>query len=59
MDRKYLRIVGIGAAMGLMIGTVIGAATDNVGVWLVIGFIFGAAIGATVGRILAGDSNGD
>ncbi|MCH7698121.1 MAG: hypothetical protein IH865_04190 [Chloroflexi bacterium] len=59
MDRKYVRIVGIGAAMGLMIGTVIGAATDNVGVWLVVGFIFGAAIGATIGRILATYSNGD
>ena len=42
MDQKY---VGIGAATG------------TIGVWLMVGFVFGAAIGATIGRILAVDSN--
>lgn len=34
---------GTGAALGMVFGIVIGAATDNVGAWLAIGLALGAA----------------
>ena len=38
--------VGVGAALGMTVGIVIGAATDNLGAWLAIGLVLGAALGA-------------
>ena len=37
---------GTGAALGMVFGIAIGAATDNVGAWLAIGLALGAAFGA-------------
>ena len=34
--------------LGIIIGTVIGALTDNVGVWIGIGIVFGAGIGTAI-----------
>ena len=38
--------VGVGVALGMTFGIVIGAATDNLGAWLAIGLALGAALGA-------------
>ena len=34
---------GRGIAMGLLLGTAIGVATNNIGLWLALGIVFGAA----------------
>ena len=34
--------------MGIIIGTVVGALTDNVGLWIVIGIAVGAAVGGVM-----------
>jgi len=38
-DRKK----GSGIALGLILGTALGVATDNLGLWLSLGIVFGAA----------------
>ena len=37
--------------LGIIIGTVIGALTDNVGLWIALGLVFGAAIAASLPRL--------
>ena len=37
-------------AVGIIIGVVIGVLTDNVGLWIALGLVFGTAIGATLER---------
>ncbi|MGB0346400.1 MAG: hypothetical protein ACPGGA_02880 [Balneolaceae bacterium] len=34
---------GSGVALGLIVGTVLGVVTDNLGFWLSMGIVFGAA----------------
>ena len=41
-------IVGIGLTLGVAIGVVFGAATDNVGLWIAMGAAFGLMIGAAI-----------
>jgi hypothetical protein len=48
-SRTYL---AIGSGLGLTFGVVIGAVTDNVGIWVALGPIIGAGIGIAVGSIL-------
>ena len=38
--------MGVAVAMGVVIGSVIGAASDNLGLWIAVGVAAGAAIGA-------------
>jgi len=40
-----------------MVGTVIGALTDNIGLWIAIGIAVGAAIGASSLRLLGQQKN--
>jgi len=52
---------GVGGALGAGIGVAIGAATENIGVWIAIGAGMGAAIGAALTAANSGnddDSNG-
>ena len=51
--RKYL---GVGIVMGAGIGTALGAATGNTGVWLPIGLAVGIGIGAALSRKNAGET---
>ncbi len=51
MSTEQLRIIGIAVALGISTGVVIGAVTDNVGLWMALGVTFGAAawtVSATV-----------
>lgn len=52
MSTEQLRIIGIGVALGISIGVVIGAGTDNVGLWVALGVTFGAAGGVVVATVL-------
>ena len=36
--------------MGIIIGTVIGALTDNVGLWIAIGIVIGAGVGILMAK---------
>jgi hypothetical protein len=47
MSNKY---IGIGVALGLCFGTVLGAAMHNVGLGIALGLPFGTAIGVVLGR---------
>ena len=42
--------LAMGAGLGIIIGTVIGALTDNVGLWIALGLVFGAGIGLAIGK---------
>ena len=42
---KHQKEQGAGMVIGIAIGTAIGIATDNLGVWIAIGLVFGAGIG--------------
>ncbi len=42
--------VGSGAGLGMLIGVVIGVLTDNVGLWLALGLVFGAGGGSAASR---------
>ncbi len=39
---------GTGVALGLIFGTAIGVVTDNIGLWLSMGIVFGAAYDAKI-----------
>ena len=52
-----IKTIGIGVGLGIMVGTVIGALTDNVGLWIAIGIVVGAAIGASGLRLLGQQKN--
>ena len=41
---------GSGVAYGLIIGTVVGVLSDNIGLWLSMGIVFGAAYEAQMAR---------
>ena len=47
MNKKY---IGIGIALGLCFGVVLGAAMHNTGLGIAIGLPFGAAIGYVLAR---------
>ena len=40
--------ISLGAGLGLLVGIIIGSATDNVGLWIPLGLCFGAGIGTTL-----------
>jgi len=42
---------GSGIAFGIIFGTVIGFATDNIGLWLSMGIVFGAAYEAKLAKL--------
>jgi hypothetical protein len=42
-ENNYTKSIGI----GMIIGVVIGIATDNIGLWLSLGLVFGASYGKT------------
>ena len=41
-------IIGIGLTLGISIGAVVGAVTDNMGLWISMGVAFGLIIGAAI-----------
>ncbi len=47
---RNLRLIGFGAAIGIIVGTVIFAVTEQPA-WLAVGLVFGAAIGAAAQRL--------
>jgi len=49
-DKVIEKWVGVGADLGLLIGVVIGVLTDNVGLWLALGLVFGAGGGNAASR---------
>jgi hypothetical protein len=55
--KDHIKTIGIGVGLGIMVGTVIGALTDNVGLWIAIGIVVGAAIGASGLRLLGQQKN--
>ena len=50
MDK--INAVGVGIALGVAFGAVIGALTDNVGLWLPVGIAVGAGMGTPPARNL-------
>ena len=44
------KTIGFGTAMGIIIGTVIGALTDNDGLWIAIGIVVGAGVGSLMAK---------
>ena len=52
--------VGMGAGLGIIIGTVVFALTENAA-WIGIGIVFGAALGGVFGAAISrgGRANGD
>ena len=40
--------ISIGAGIGLLIGIIIGSASNNVGLWIPLGLCFGAGIGTVL-----------
>lgn len=47
------KAIGIGLVAGMNIGVVVGAITDNVGIWIAMGVVFGIVVGAGINTILA------
>tara|TARA_B100000003_G_scaffold207483_1_gene225156 strand:+ start:1787 stop:1957 length:171 start_codon:yes stop_codon:yes gene_type:complete len=41
--------LALGAGMGLLVGVVIGAITDNIGLWIPLGLCLGAGVGLALG----------
>tara|TARA_B100000809_G_C14904108_1_gene447343 strand:- start:54 stop:191 length:138 start_codon:yes stop_codon:yes gene_type:complete len=39
--------------MGLTVGIIVGAVTDNMGLWISIGTVFGLVFGAAIATVLA------
>ena len=39
--------IGVGLCCGIFIGTLIGVRTDNLGVWISLGTVFGLVFGVT------------
>ena len=52
MSAEQMRTIGIGAALGIIVGVVIGAATDNTGLWVALGLVFGAGLASAIGAAL-------
>ncbi|MCH7736497.1 MAG: hypothetical protein IH872_03745 [Chloroflexi bacterium] len=46
---------GFMVAMGIIIGTVVGALADNVGIWITVGIVIGAIL--EFGKAKSGSSN--
>ena len=46
------RITGIGFVAGLSVGIVVGAVTDNMGLWIGIGTAIGLIFGAAIATVL-------
>lgn len=46
------RITGIGFIAGLSVGIVVGAVTDNMGLWIGIGTAIGLIFGAAIATVL-------
>lgn len=40
--------IGIPLAMGVLLGTLVGVLTDNIGLWLSVGIAIGAGVGTTL-----------
>jgi len=50
-------IIGIGLMIGIIVGTVVDAATENMGLWISLGTAFGLIFGAAIYTALsAGES---
>ena len=47
MIERIKRQKGFWIGMGIMIGSIVGALTDNIGIWLPVGICLGAALEAT------------
>ena len=52
MDNR-LQIIGISFVAGLIIGIVVGAVTDNMGLWIAIGTVIGIVVGAAISTLQA------
>ena len=48
-QRSNRNAPGVGLALGIVIGSVIGVATDNIGLWIPIGVATGAGVGTSIG----------
>ncbi|MDA8924079.1 G-protein coupled receptor 153 [Flavobacteriaceae bacterium] len=42
--------IALGAGFGVAIGAVLGASTDNMGLWICVGIALGAGFGMTLGK---------
>ena len=51
MENRAL-IIGISFVAGLNIGIVVGALTDNMGLWIAIGTAIGLIVGAVIATVL-------
>lgn len=49
-DMKYGKTTSRGTGIGIIVGVVIGFLTDNYGLWIALGLVFGTSIGATIER---------
>ncbi len=45
------QIIGISFVAGLTIGIVVGAVTDNMGLWIAIGTVIGIVVGAVIATV--------
>ena len=54
---KKGQIIGISFVAGLIIGIVVGAVTDNMGLWIAIGTVIGLLIGAVLASRAAEDND--
>ena len=41
-------VIGIGLTLGIIVGIVIGSATDNMGLWIAMGTVIGLIVGAVI-----------
>jgi uncharacterized membrane protein len=55
-DRNRQRMTGAGMATGMTLGMILGVALENIGVWMVVGALLGAAFGAGA-TSMSGDSD--
>ena len=61
MEKKG-QIIGIGLVAGISIGVVVGAVTDNMGLWIGLGTTLGIVVGAAIATVRtnpAAEDNGD
>ena len=49
---KRAQIIGISFVVGMNIGIVVGAVTDNMGLWIGIGTAIGIVVGAMIATVL-------
>ena len=50
MEKKG-QIIGIGLVAGISIGVVVGAVTDNMGLWIAMGTAIGIVVGAVIATV--------